>query len=288
MDLDLAEMYGTPGATEDLEKQAQAELFAKLAADQGVDLQQLTDEQVEGLWADTFADDGSAKIAEAQYEHAAMQDNQEKLAEADHYGRVMAHAYVQELGEIDKHGSAGTMLDKGLKKMRPLADIASGKDFRQGRQALKNIKSPLGAKMRVQDAASSIKGRRGSKKHKAAVADVLDFTASAAKGMRNRGAAKTLGLYGGAAAAAGGAVAGKRSYDRNKTSSAIDEFAVYSALEKAAEAGFDVDEVASRLDAVIELDQLPDSDKVASSLDEQVDIRSLEMLEAVGVPVNWY
>ena len=48
----LASHYGTNGggSSELLEKEAQTELFAKLAADNGIDLNTLSDEQVQGLW----------------------------------------------------------------------------------------------------------------------------------------------------------------------------------------------------------------------------------------------
>lgn len=132
MDQELARIYGTPGALsdEDLEKQAEAELFVKLAGEEGIDINQLSDEQVAELYAATFEKDagemppqfqkgngnGESKKDEekeekaeekeedaekkAQAEFAAIQEWQEKCAEADKLGRIMAHSYVQELGKI--------------------------------------------------------------------------------------------------------------------------------------------------------------------------------------------
>jgi hypothetical protein len=131
----LAQLYGTPGAPteEDQEKVAQAELFAKLAADNNIDLNNLTDDQIGDLWEGTFgkeamgdkaeeatADEYADKVeekekkkneatekamAEEQKEGAAHEflekkAAQDKLAEADYLGRVMAHSYVQELQKI--------------------------------------------------------------------------------------------------------------------------------------------------------------------------------------------
>jgi hypothetical protein len=75
-----------------------------------------------------------------------------------------------------------------------------------------------------------------------------------------------------------------------KKASALDELAVTAALEKAAAAGFDMEEATDRIAAVATLG-LADSEKVASApagdLDAAVDIRSLEYLEAAGYPVEW-
>lgn len=120
MNLELAAMYNTPGAPsqEDMEKVAQTELFAKLAADNGINLNQLTDPQISQLWDETF---GTAKTADpdpgehdekkekkeeeekkekAEKEHEVKKASLAKFAEADYLGRVMAHAYVNELTKI--------------------------------------------------------------------------------------------------------------------------------------------------------------------------------------------
>jgi len=133
MDQELARIYGTPGAAtdEDLEKVAEAELFAKLAANEGVDLNQFNDEQIAELYAATFgktaeeapseghekketakdeaAEEAVKKEAEkkeaekkAAAEFAEVQDWQEKVAQFDKLGRIMAHSYVQELGLIGR------------------------------------------------------------------------------------------------------------------------------------------------------------------------------------------
>jgi hypothetical protein len=138
--MDLAAMYGTPGgpAQEDQEKVAQAELFIKLAHEVGLDLSQYSDEQLSQWWEQTFpkeagadaapAADASAaapatseeKLAAAQAEFAAAQEFKEKVAEMDYLGRLMAHAYINELTKI------GEAMDKTA-AMPPQLAAALGK-----------------------------------------------------------------------------------------------------------------------------------------------------------------
>jgi hypothetical protein len=69
---------------------------------------------------------------------------------------------------------------------------------------------------------------------------------------------------------------------------AIDQLAAEMACEKAASAGYDADEAAQRVIAVLTLGA-PDSIKVASapSLEAAVDVRALELLELAGYPVQY-
>lgn len=295
MDLELAQIYGTPGfekaaaaQQEDIEKVAQAELFAKLAADNGIDLNALTDDQIAGLWNETFAkvaeeddkddgkkddkappfakkdddkDDEKSKEAAAVAEFEALAEQREKLAFADKCGRVMAHAYVQELGlinqQVEKEAAAATTEQPGSEK------IAKGMP-----EALAKHLESVG-----KGVTKRVSGTSAETMHK--------------------GTAKALGagVYGAGAVGAGGtALAGKKllGKGKEKKSSAIDELAVTSAYEKAAAAGYDTDEAAERLAAVYTLG-LGESEKVASatSLDGAVEIRSLEYLEGAGYPVQW-
>lgn len=115
MDQELAAMYGTAGATqEDTTKVAEMELFCKLASENGIDLSQLNDDQITELYNGTFGKEASAEQASAQPQEpeqdkvaaaAEAEFNQqkewrEKVAECDKLGRIMAHAYVQELNNI--------------------------------------------------------------------------------------------------------------------------------------------------------------------------------------------
>ena len=69
---------------------------------------------------------------------------------------------------------------------------------------------------------------------------------------------------------------------------AIDQLAAEMACEKAASAGYDADEAAQRVIAVLTLGA-PDSMKVASAatLEAAVDVRALELLELAGYPVRY-
>ena len=103
MDQYLAQIYGTAsGASEDLEKTAQAQMLHKLAEDEGIDLSGLTDEQMDALAQQVISDQDGVPGEQATAEEgvSAEEEAQAKFAEADFLGRVMAHAYTQELQKI--------------------------------------------------------------------------------------------------------------------------------------------------------------------------------------------
>lgn len=126
MDSFLAEFYGTnktasAAAEEDLEKAASVELFMKLASDQKIDLAHMPDAQVNALYnswvqktaaatapantqtktaSEEHEESEKKKREEAEKEHEEKKAASEKLAEADFLGRVMAHAYTNELRKI--------------------------------------------------------------------------------------------------------------------------------------------------------------------------------------------
>lgn len=105
MDEQLAAIYGTNQVIEeeDQEKLAAAELLVKLAEEEGVDINSLNDEEINELMSELYTGSESTTVV--------PDDSQEKVAEADFLGRVMAHAYVQEMGEIEKNaGKAGEAL----------------------------------------------------------------------------------------------------------------------------------------------------------------------------------
>jgi hypothetical protein len=113
MDSFLAEHYGNnkTAAAEDLEKDASVDLFLKLAEEQHIDLKSMPDAKVTELYNSWQAvkaaekepgkDEAEKKVEEeARKEHAEKKANAEKIAEADYLGRVMAHAYTNELRKI--------------------------------------------------------------------------------------------------------------------------------------------------------------------------------------------
>lgn len=267
----LAAHYGTGGASdvseEDLQKQAQVELFAKLAADNNIDIASLSDEQVNSLWNDfqkqasgdapeEKAEAKDEKKEEAKKEHEEKKEAAAKLAEADFLGRVMAHSYVDELKKIAAASESTT--DKVASKMD-------------------NLRAAVGKHME----------RAG----KGAVGAVL-HTGGAEKAMDPRTAkAIGAGVHAAGAAAAGGAAVGAKkmlSKEKEKKSSAIDELAAQQSVIKAAEAGFDSAEAVSRISAVLTLGP-KESEKIAQiqDTDQAVEVRSLELLEQAGYPVTW-
>ena len=291
MNLDLAAMYGTPGGQEEYEKVAEAELFAKLAAENGIDLNQLSDEQVAELYDSTFSksaggpgeeggeeggDGEDVKVAQAHAEFAAVEEWNEKVAEMDHLGRVMAHSFTQEMGAIKEAAEVDHATGTTTKERGRVGKAYDATKARVGR-AYDSSKASVG---RGVDAVNAHHARVG-----AAVGHRIP---GINKPMTERMARNIgRGVYGAGAAAAGGAAyAAKRHMD--KKGSAIDELAAESAFLKAAQAGYDQDEASQRLTAVLTLG-LGDSEKIASagSVDDAVEIRSLEFLEAAGYDVNW-
>lgn len=264
----LAEAYGThqtapaPSA-EDMQKQASINLFAKLAADNGVDLNKLSDEQVNELYTEFVTklaeeekkeegekkepppaakkEEGEKKDEEkeaaARAEFQLQKEAEAKVAEADYLGRVMAHAYVNELKKI-----AGKMPEALAAHARE-AGKAVTKGVEHAGDKLKN----LGKSM---------------KSHKTEIAA-------------------------GAGGAAAGAAAGE-AHGRSKKASAVDLEAAEYAVKLAHEAGLDAEVVGEHLDARLLLG-VQESTKTAGVEDFETarHIRALELLEQIGVPVTW-
>lgn len=269
MDEQLAQIYGTgqTDAGEDLEKNAAAELLVKLAAEQGLELESFSDEQIAGMVAELYktAEEEPAKeepkkeeppkeekkeTPEEKHEggesssESAEKEAQAKFAEADFLGRVMAHAYVQEKASIEK--SAGKVGD-AVAAVRKLPAFLKNKGVAAGKAA-------TGAGKSVGEKAKEVAGKAGA----------------AVK-------AHPFRTAGGAAAA--GALAGGAAMHKKKEGSALDELASQRAFELAKEAGY-VDEQGNLL--------VPEKqEKQASALELAVEQRALEMLEAQGLPVEW-
>jgi len=132
----LSEIFGNttvtkeasaPVATpEDLQKQAQVEYFTKLCSAKQIDISLLNDEQVHDLFktamelklaeeaaespeakakkakeeADKKSKEASAVLSAADAEYQEKRAAAVKVAEADMMGRIMAHAYVDELKKL--------------------------------------------------------------------------------------------------------------------------------------------------------------------------------------------
>lgn len=132
MDQTLAAIYGTAQVTEeDAEKIAAAELAEKLAADGDVELDEETlealanevleqeaaemtepaetaavEEPAEKTAEEANVEEPAEKVAEATETAPELTEEQQKIAEADYLGRVMAHSFAQESREIEKEAAA--------------------------------------------------------------------------------------------------------------------------------------------------------------------------------------
>lgn len=324
MDQFLAEHYGTKTASapsqEDLEKQAQAELFAKLAADNGIDLEKLSEEQVVYLWDRTFSktaeedkddkdekkDDDKEKDSEgddevksaAAQEHEQKKEAAAKLAEADFLGRVMAHSLVNELRKIasDNEGDAEEKDAAGESEEGEAKEAAMPPQLRKALDKGKSVASRAGelvtgskAKNLKSKAETAIRSAgeakaKGSKTQKGWEGLAKKYS-PAAKDEAKKVKLTRIGL---GAAAAGGVAGGAAAAASKKEASAIDELAAVEAVKTAAESGYDIDEASERVAAILTLG-VGESEKIAfaQDLDGAVAIRSLELLEAAGYPVTW-
>lgn len=304
MDMDLAKLYGTPGAhtVEDQEKVAEAakaELFVKLASENNIDVSKLNDEQINDLWTATFPKTAEGeeekkeehekeetpaeekkeeeKKESAAREFAAVQEWQDKVAEADKLGRIMAHSYVQELGSI------GEAMDKEAYKVMSVVSHA-GKGLERVGKKLVGVLEGKGKTVLEPRHASGGGFQYVTRGGPGGSAAMRPSTAKAVgAGAIGAGA---LGVGG---VAAGAYKAFDKAFGHKKEGSAIDELAANKAVEKVAEAGWDQDEAIDRLNAIITLGGLGESEKIAAAqdVDGAVEIRALEFLEAAGYPVEW-
>ena len=116
MDSFLAELYGTnEPAQEDFEKVAHLDFLEKVAAEEGIDLNELSDEDLEELAEvaaealdeasdEEYEDDGEYEEEEVYEDDGddLEKEAEAKVEEADFLGRVMAHSFNQELDSIEE------------------------------------------------------------------------------------------------------------------------------------------------------------------------------------------
>lgn len=300
----VAEMFGTAGAGQDGDegqaKTAQLELFAKLAADEGIDLTTLSPEQVNELWNYTFSktaqegeegeegpeheaaespekeegekeegDDDDEKEAAARAEHEEKKAQVAKLAEAELMGQVMAHSLVRELHEIEKSAAMPAALKKGLSAAKGLG----GKAVKGAKEVGKDVSTFAHGASR---AATPGKGPGKALARSLGRQEAMGTRTS--KALAAGGAAGTVG--------GAGYLAGKKS--GKKEASAFDTLAAENAIKLAAAAGYDANQAYERINSVYTLG-LEESEKVAFVEDtsDAIHVRSLEYLERAGYPVNW-
>ena len=121
----LAQIYGTNGATaeEPIEKTAESALLdelEKVAAAEGIDLGELSDDDIVEILNEAMNADAEKTAADETAEVADDNDDdaQVKLAEADFLGRAMAHAFYNELSQI------GTEVEKTAAEVDPSEQAA--------------------------------------------------------------------------------------------------------------------------------------------------------------------
>lgn len=290
---------------EELEKNAEAELFVKIAASQGIDLNTLNDEEVSALYAYTFnkeaefpppedkkeegKDKGEGKDDEDEEKkkESAAREHETKLAYArememaDKLGRHMAHCYIDELNKV---GSALIAQQGGAQQTpeQPATETKEAAMPEHLAKALGKVKSVAG---KASDAARSGAFSAGLKAHDAGrfLKNKAEHAASAVGKAVKEHPGRTAA--GAAAAGAGAGFAAGRA-GKKKESSAIDQLAIEAAVKMAHEAGLDVDEASDKVAGVFLLG-LDESTKVAATLEQQIEIRALEYLEAAGYPVTW-
>ena len=254
----LANYFGTKTAsaqTEEQQQEAQVEFFSKLAAENNIDLSQLSEGQIQELWDGVFKgaseeEKDEEKKEEAKKELEEKKAAAEKFAEAEYMGKIMAHSYVAELNKIAGH-TGGTTTDM-VRVPNAVENSRAGNNV-PGQSAARNALNTIKNKVK-----------------------------------ENPRAAKALGIGAGVAALGGAAYA---AHSRKKESSALDQLGAENAVKMAMAAGFDGDVAAERVGAVFTLG-LGESEKIAASAlhlsDAQaIEIRSLEFLEAAGYPVTW-
>lgn len=336
MDRLLAEYFGntvkTASANDapvegdvEAEKTAQMELFCKLAAQNGIDLDTLSEDQISTLWNATF--DGSEKTAgeddkddekekesegeddkkdDAKKEHEEKKEAMAKMAEAEFLGKVMAHSLVAELREISKVAEAGDegetqeteeskeaamppQLAKALGKGKDLAGKAKDHGVAAGKRVGELVSGSkaknLKAKAETAIRSAGEAKSRGSSTQ-AGWQALAKKHAPAAKSEANKVKATRAGLAG---VGVGAAAAGAAAASKKKESSAIDELAMVEACKIAAEAGWDLDFVSEKLAAADTLGLFEESEKIASieDTDAAIGVRALELLETAGFPVTW-
>lgn len=289
----LAQMYNTNGTGEELEKQAEMDLFCKLAAENNIDLSQMSGEEVGALYATVFpkyAQEGEGEKKEEEETEEEKKKKkaeeyveekkafQEKFAEADLMGRVMAHSFTQELGLIKQANETSkeakwTQVGRGGQQVwKDPTKLEKGLEA-----AGKGAKRVFGD---VPGALKSLKAARSAQKANVGAAAKHHAGEAWKKGKR------AVGIAGGAAAlGAGGAVAAK---EKKSSAEQFEELSAQHAVKVAAAADYDVDEAVERVSAVYTLG-LEETEKVAhvQDFEDAIHVRGLEYLEAAGYPVKW-
>lgn len=276
MDEFLSELYGTNEiiGEDDLEKSAATEFLVKLAEEEGVDLDTLSDDEISNLIGEIEGGMGKEAAEAATETEPEVDEAQEKLAEADFLGRAMAHAYVNELSEIEKEAGKASEGFRAVKKaLKHGADTVAGAGRVAGEWTGASQMGRGAKKALVGLRAHGKEGRRIKRDFGETGLKTMQGTTSAAtkEGLKEMGAgAARMGKRVVAPAAVVGGAYGVgratgKSQEKNSFDNEFEAAAAERAYEMLAEAGYDVEKVAQ----------------------QDVDTMALQMLEQAGYEVNW-
>lgn len=250
MDPFLAEFYGTGASQEEMEKTAQLEMLEKIAEEEGVDLDDLSEEELEYI----LSEEGE-EVEEDDGDDDMEKEAMEKFAEADFLGRVMAHANWDEMQKIA--AAEGSKWERAKDWAKGKGSWVKGKGRAAG-GAVHGKAMGLGKRMlegKGEGWRAKQMGRLGKRTRK-----VLHGAAG-------------YGTPTAALAAAGyGGYKGYQHFKGKKKKSA-DEIVEQRAAEFLMEAGIDPNQV---------------FEKTAEYTQEDIDTAALQYLEDLGVPVTWY
>lgn len=172
MDETLAGIYGTNGAqAADVEKLAQAEMATKLAETGQVDFSNMTAEEIEAVAAEVVGGEPAPQAAAPTNTDPAPTDDEfkEKISQADYAGRVMAHAMVNELRQIEEARTKTASAMPDASRIGRLKSWASSKKIQAGMNLGAHAGKAAAGAAAVGGAAGVAAGR-ASKKEKTSAA----------------------------------------------------------------------------------------------------------------------
>ena len=204
----LNELYGSEEARQDEEvKLAQAELVEAVAAEAGVDLNELDDEELEKFAHYVLSDEDELNDNQLTDDSAIM-----KIAEAEVMGRTMARAYADEMQQIS---NGGNEMNKVASAMQDVAEAWQ----------MQKWAAEEGAKETAGEAAEKEKEKMGdrAKRYLKNVGDFTGFNEVEGRSLTNRNlrrggtVAAGLGVLGG-----GYHLATRKKKNQKKTASYAD------------------------------------------------------------------
>lgn len=91
---------------EGMQKEAEAQALEQDRINAIVKYASLAEERLSEAYGDDYTEDDVIKVAEFMIDSdLAVEEEQEKIAEYDQLGRIMAHAYADELAKIEAESS---------------------------------------------------------------------------------------------------------------------------------------------------------------------------------------